>query len=54
MKRSKFSPTQIARILMEFEQEKSLEEISREYGISRAAFYKCRQRYGGIHVIAEL
>ena len=48
MKRSKFSPTQIARLLKEFEQGKSVEEISREHGISRAAFYKWRQRYGGM------
>jgi putative transposase len=48
MKRSKFSPTQIARILKEFEQGKSVEEISREHGISRAGFYKWRQRYGGM------
>lgn len=48
MKRSKFSPTQIAKILKEFEQGKSVEEISREHGISRAAFYKWRQRYGGM------
>ena len=27
---------------------KSVEEISREYGISRATFYKWRQRYGGM------
>jgi putative transposase len=48
MKRSKFSPTQIAKILKEFDQGKSVEEISREQGISRAAFYKWRQRYGGM------
>lgn len=48
MKRSKFSPTQIAKILKEFEQGKSVEEISREHGISRATFYKWRQRYGGM------
>jgi putative transposase len=48
MKRSKFSPTQIANILKEFDQGKSVEEISREQGISRAAFYKWRQRYGGM------
>lgn len=50
MKRSKFSPTQIAKILNEFDQGKSVEEISREHGISRAAFYKWRQRYGGMDV----
>jgi len=27
---------------------KKVEEITREYGISRAAFYKWRQRYGGL------
>jgi len=48
MKRSKFSPTQIAKILQEFDRGKSVEEISREHGISRAAFYKWRQRYGGM------
>jgi len=48
MKRSKFSPTQIAKILKEFEQGKSIEDISREHGISRAAFYNWRKRYGGM------
>ena len=48
MKKSKFSSSEIARILKEFDQGKSVEEISREYGISRAALYKWRQRYGGM------
>lgn len=48
MKKSKFSPEQIACILKEFEQGKKVEEITRQYGISRAAFYKWRQRYGGL------
>ncbi len=48
MKRSKFSPTQIAKILKEFELGKDVETISREYGVSRSAFYKWRQRYGGM------
>jgi putative transposase len=48
MKKSKFTPEQIARILKEFDQGKKVEEITREYGISRAAFYKWRQRYGGL------
>jgi putative transposase len=29
--------------------EKTAAEISREYGISKAAFYKWRQRYGGMN-----
>lgn len=44
MKKGNFSPTQIAGILKEFDSGKSVEEISREHGISRAAFYKWRQR----------
>jgi putative transposase len=40
MKKSRFSAAQIAGILKEFDNGKSVEEISREYGISRAAFYK--------------
>lgn len=48
MKRSKFSPEQISRILKEFDQGKSTEQISREHGVSKATFYKWRQRYGGL------
>jgi putative transposase len=48
MKKSKFTPEQMAKILKEFDQGKKVEEITREYGISRAAFYKWRQRYGGL------
>jgi putative transposase len=48
MKKSKFSPAQIAGILKEFDNGKKVEEITREYGISRAAFYKWRERYGGM------
>lgn len=48
MKKGKFTPEQISKILKEFEQGKSVEEISRDYGISKAAFYKWRQRYGGM------
>lgn len=50
MKTSKFTPEQIAKILKEFENGKKVEEISREYSISSAAFYKWRQRYGGYDV----
>lgn len=48
MKKSRFTPEQIARILKEFDMGKTAEEITREYGISKAAFYKWRQRYGGM------
>lgn len=48
MKKSKFSPVQIAKILKEFEEGKTTEELTREYGISKATLYKWRQRYGGM------
>lgn len=48
MKKNQFSPTQIAGILKEFEQGKSVEEINRDHGVSRATLYKWRQRYGGM------
>jgi putative transposase len=48
MKSSKHSPTEIAKILKEFEQGKTVEAIEREYSISKACFYKWRQRYGGL------
>jgi putative transposase len=49
MKKSRYSPQQIAKILKEFDNGKTAAEISREYGISTAAFYKCRERYGGMN-----
>ncbi|MBX3107529.1 MAG: transposase [Bacteroidetes bacterium] len=48
MKKSKFSPVQIAGILKEFDNGKSAEELTRAYGVSKAALYKWRQRYGGM------
>jgi putative transposase len=48
MKKNQFSPIQIAGILKEFEQGKSVEEINRDNGVSRATLYKWRQRYGGM------
>lgn len=48
MKRSKFTHTQISSILKEFDNGKTAEEINREYGVSKAALYKWRQRYGGM------
>lgn len=48
MKTSKFNPTQVAKILKEFEHGKDVETISREHGVSKATFYKWRQRYGGM------
>jgi putative transposase len=49
MRKSKFSPTQIAKILKEFDNGKGVEAISREYGVSTSAFYKWRSRYAGMN-----
>ena len=48
MKRIKFTPEQISRILKEFDQGKSTEQITRDHGVSKPTFYKWRQRYGGL------
>jgi putative transposase len=48
MKKSTFTPAQIAGILKEFDSGKSAEEITRQHGVSRAALYKWRQRYSGM------
>ena len=48
MKKGKFTAVQIAGILKEFDQGKSIEELVRSHGISKATFYNWRQRYGGM------
>ena len=49
MKKKRFSPEQIASILKEFDNGKSALEIVRDYGVSKAAFYKWRERYRGMN-----
>lgn len=48
MKKNQFSATQIAQILKEFEGGKSVESLSRDYGVSKATLYNWRKRYGGM------
>lgn len=48
MKTSKFSESQIVSILKQQEAGLKVAEICREHGISAAAFYKWRSRYGGM------
>lgn len=50
MKRTKFTETQIVKAIKEHENGKDAKEICRDLGISTAAFYKWRQRYGGMDV----
>ncbi|WP_100211354.1 IS3 family transposase [Tenacibaculum maritimum] len=50
MRKSKFSPQQIAKILKEYENGRTVEAISREHGVSSATFYKWRSKYAGMNV----
>ena len=40
MRKSKYSPQKIAKILKEFESGKDINTIVREHGVSKATFYK--------------
>ena len=48
MRKIQFSPSQIAKILKEFDQGKTVLEISRDHGVSTATFYKWRSKYAGM------
>lgn len=48
MKTSKFSPEQIAKILKDYDNGISSEELCRVNGISRQTFYKWRSKYSGM------
>jgi putative transposase len=49
MRKSKFSPQQISKILKEFDNGKSVDQISREHGVSSATFYNWRSKYAGMN-----
>lgn len=48
MKKSRFTETQIIKILSEQEKGKSVSEICREQGISQPTFYNWKSKYGGM------
>ena len=50
MKKSRFSETQIIKILKEQESGKTVNDICRGYGISQATFYNWKSKYGGMEV----
>lgn len=50
MKRTKFSEIQIVKAIREHDNGRDAKEICRELGVSTQAFYKWRQRYGGMEV----
>lgn len=48
MKKSRFTETQIVKILKEQEQGISVKDIARQHGISEATFYNWKAKYGGM------
>jgi putative transposase len=50
MKKTRFTETQIVKAIHEHENGRKAEDICRELDITSAAFYKWRQRYGGLEV----
>lgn len=48
MKKSNFTEAQIMQAIREHEGGRKAEDICRELGISSAAFYKWKQKYGGM------
>lgn len=50
MKKSRYSDSQILSILEQAENGCKVPDLCREYGMSSAAFYKWRAKYGGMDV----
>jgi len=50
MKTTKFTESQIVKILKSSEQGVPVTDICREHGISNSTFYKWRSKYGGMDV----
>ncbi|ANO48937.1 transposase [Flavobacterium columnare] len=48
MKKSKFTETQIIKIISEQDKGKTVNEICREFGISQPTFYQWKSKYSGI------
>lgn len=48
MKKSRFTESQIIRILKEYDAGKPAKDVCREHGISDATFYNWKKKYGGM------
>lgn len=50
MKKTRFTEAQIVKAIKEHENGRDAKDLCRELGITTAAFYKWRQRYGGMEL----
>ena len=50
MKKSKFTPSQIVKILKEWESGATIEAVSRAHGLSTATLYLWRKKYSGMEI----
>lgn len=48
MKKSRYTETQIVRILKEVENGRHVKEVCREYGIADGTYYNWKTKYGGM------
>lgn len=48
MRKSRFTETQIVKILKEVEEGRQVKEVCREYGVSDATYYNWKSKYGGM------
>ena len=48
MKKSRYTETQIVKILKEVEGGRLIKEVCHEYGISEATYYNWKSKYGGM------
>lgn len=51
MKKSRYTETQIVKILKEVEAGRKVNEVCREYGISDATYYNWKSKYGGMEAL---
>ena len=48
MRKSRFTETQIVKILKEVEGGRQVKEVCRKYGVSDATYYNWKSKYGGM------